>query len=55
MAVDKEKSREAFANNVRDMLKTYKEKGVIGGASPADMIKARKQAIAAAFVGGKKK
>lgn len=49
MPLIKSKSTEAMAQNIREMMHSFKQTGKIGNSSPKDMAKARKQALAAAF------
>lgn len=43
------KSKEAFASNVAELIRTYKSKGKIGHTRPKSAKHARKIALAAAF------
>lgn len=43
------KSKEAFTSNMEELMRAYKEKGMIGKSKPGSSAKARKQALAIAF------
>lgn len=49
MPLIKSKSKEAFAKNVAELIRSYKKSGRIGTSEPGSMEKARKQALAIAF------
>lgn len=49
MPLIKSGSEEALSNNIAEIIRSYKQTGKIGKASPSSLAKARKMAIAASY------
>ncbi|MBT9170632.1 MAG: hypothetical protein DDT18_00976 [Actinobacteria bacterium] len=49
MPLKKGKSKSVIGSNIRELVNSFKKKGMIGTSKPESFAKARKQAIAIAF------